>query len=127
MHPGKFQNKRLFGSSIEVEVAQMLRKRGLLLLHRNYNCRAGEIDLIMVDAPQQLVFVEVRFRNNCDFGSALESVDRRKQRKLKLAAANFLSKYPRYNRYRCRFDVVALGPNEDGDFQGIDWIKNAFA
>ena len=80
----------------------------------------------MIESPQQLVFVEVRFRSTNDFGSALESVNRRKQRKLKRAAANFLCKYPRYNRYRCRFDVVAISPKEDISSQRVDWIKNAF-
>lgn len=42
-----------------------LRSRGLRLLQQNYQCRWGEIDLIMEDKTASgsvLVFVEVRYR-----------------------------------------------------------------
>ena len=44
---------------------------GLRLLTRNYRCRGGEIDLVMLDAAARvLVLVEVRSRSRVDFGSA---------------------------------------------------------
>ncbi|HET6592353.1 MAG TPA: YraN family protein, partial [Xanthomonadales bacterium] len=42
---------------------KMLRGRGLRPVARNYHCRCGEIDLIMLDASV-LVFVEVRYRHS---------------------------------------------------------------
>jgi putative endonuclease len=43
----------------------------------------GEIDIIMLDKSEQtLVFVEVRYRQNTQFGSATDSVNHNKQTKL---------------------------------------------
>ena len=58
---------------------------------RNFRCRFGEIDLVMLDADC-LVFIEVRYRKSGSFATAAESVDRRKQRKLALTGAFFLSR-----------------------------------
>ncbi|MDP6654323.1 MAG: YraN family protein, partial [Gammaproteobacteria bacterium] len=62
-------------------MARELRQQGLKLISNNYYCRSGEIDLVMFEPPDQLVFVEVRYRNFCEFGTALESVGFRKQQK----------------------------------------------
>ena len=48
------------------------------MVERNFHSHRGEIDLVMLDADN-LVFVEVRSRNNENFGSAAESVTRKKQ------------------------------------------------
>ena len=45
---------------------------GLKLLKRNHRCKGGEIDLVMLDGTT-LVFVEVRFRRNRNFGGAAAS------------------------------------------------------
>ena len=82
-----------------------------------YLCR-GEIDLVMRD-KQATVFVEVRYRRSDCFGSALESVDARKQRRLITAAQHFLLTHK--SNACCRFDVVGIGG--DGE---INWIRNAF-
>ena len=108
-------------------MARELRQQGLKLISNNYYCRSGEIDLVMFEPPDQLVFVEVRYRNFCEFGTALESVGFRKQQKLKRAAAHFLMRFPRFNCYPARFDVVAVSPFAGQKLQGIDWIKNAFS
>ncbi|HJN96121.1 MAG: YraN family protein [Gammaproteobacteria bacterium] len=123
----KINNKQLFGKSIEALVARELRQQGLKLVSNNYYCRSGEIDLVMFEPPGQLVFVEVRYRNSSGFGTALESVEFRKQQKLKRAAAHFLMRFPSFNRYPARFDVVAVRPFAGQKLQDIDWIKNAFS
>ena len=61
------------GQQIEQQVSRYLQKQGLRLIEQNYQCRGGEIDLIMKE-KNTLVFVEVRFRKNARFGSALESI-----------------------------------------------------
>ena len=43
------------------------RKKGLKTLTRNYACKAGEIDLIMVDSDRSIVFVEVKTRTDEEF------------------------------------------------------------
>lgn len=108
------------GSHAEDLACRFLLRQGLRLVARNYRCRRGEIDLILHDAGN-LVFVEVRYRRQDRYGSGLESVDRRKQRRISLCAAHYLLRHPQQANRPARFDVVAVGP--DG---GIDWIRNAF-
>ncbi len=109
------------GEQAEQTAAHYLQQQGLRLLHRNYRCRFGEIDLILQDGDTR-VFVEVRLRSRSDFGGAAASIDARKQEKLIHAAQHYLagvSPLP-----PCRFDAVLLA-SADGA-QGIEWLKNAF-
>jgi putative endonuclease len=117
----------LTGQKNERLAERFLTQKGLKLIERNYRCRAGEIDLVMGDA-MTLVFIEVRFRKHCKYGSASESVDRRKQQKLIKAAQHYLlAKYPN-NEPACRFDVVAITGNQTpkSSQNPIEWLPNAF-
>ena len=96
---------------------------GLRLLERNWSCRSGELDLVMLDGDT-VVFVEVRYRRHVAWGGALESVDRRKQHKLIKTAQLFLQKESRWASRPCRFDVVAISAT--GNNGAINWIRNAF-
>ena len=125
------EKRRDFGQLQEQTAARFLAAAGLELLMQNFSCRAGEIDLIMRE-ERTLVFVEVRFRRSSRYGTATETVDRRKQRKLVKAASYFLSSR-RINSAACRFDIVGLTPAQRGDtgydpVSGlrIDWLRNAF-
>ncbi len=109
------------GQNAEQLALDHLQQQGLTLLERNYRCRGGEIDLIMQEA-KSLVFVEVRYRVNDAFGSALESVNRPKQQRLRLAANHYLSTHPAAARQPARFDVVGIS----GKRCRIDWVRNAF-
>ncbi|MGH8193156.1 MAG: YraN family protein [Woeseiaceae bacterium] len=112
------------GDPAEQLALEHLQARGLKLVARNFRCRLGEIDLIMLDGPC-LIFVEVRFRKSSHFASALESVDRRKQRKLTRAAGFFLGRHREYRNHAVRFDVVGLdGPSRDR-YQ-LQWVRDAF-
>lgn len=107
------------GDAAEEQALGHLRDQGLAMVARNYSVRGGEIDLIMREGDL-LVFVEVRYRRSERFGSAAESVDRRKQQRLLLAANHYLQSRGG-DHQGCRFDVVALGG--DG---GLHWIRDAF-
>ncbi|MEM7016566.1 MAG: YraN family protein [Pseudomonadota bacterium] len=100
-----------------------LHKQGLKLIERNFSCRRGEIDLIMED-QEVLIFIEVRFRQADDYGHPLDTVDWRKQKKLRITAEYFLSQHKRLARRVTRFDVVAL--QGDQGSPDISWIKAAF-
>ena len=74
-----------------------------------------------------IVFVEVRYRRQSKYGSALESVDQRKQRRVRQTALFFLQQHPKYQEHSCRFDVVALsGSLKDVKYLQNEWVKNAF-
>ena len=72
-----------------------------------------------------LVFVEVRYRGGGSLVDAVTTVDARKQRKLAQAAAIYLSKHPRFQYHSCRFDVVGVDRNANGE-AGIRWVQDAF-
>ena len=111
--------KAAIGAAQEQAACRYLERHGLRLLARNHRCRHGEIDLVMRDADT-LVFVEVRYRRGGRFGTAADSVDIHKQRRLAAAAGHYLQSHP--SPLPCRFDVVAIGAGDQ-----IDWIRNAFA
>lgn len=112
------------GAGMEARIEDFLRQHGLTTLARNYSCRGGEIDLVMRDRGVT-VFVEVRFRRSAGFGSAAESVDARKQRRIVLAARHYLARHPALANGPCRFDVVAASGDPDAPL--IDWIDGAFS
>lgn len=100
-----------------------LEGKGLRLLKRNYRCRNGEIDLVMLDGVI-LALVEVRFRQDRAFGGAAASVQMRKQQHLLKTAQHLLLHEPALRRHRARFDVVAIEPRQEGAH--IEWIRDAF-
>jgi putative endonuclease len=108
----------MVGDAMERLAEDYLRRHRLQPVARNHRCRFGEIDLVMRDGAT-LVFVEVRYRSSDHFGTAAETVDRRKQRRLTAAASHYLQGHPTV--LPCRFDVVAVGGGDR-----IEWIKNAF-
>jgi putative endonuclease len=112
------------GREGEAEAFEHLRRHGLKLLTRNWRCKGGELDLVMLDSDT-VVFVEVRARRHTAWGGAAESVDGRKQQKLILAASSFLQQEPRWAKHPCRFDVVAINTGSS-DASRLNWIRNAF-
>jgi putative endonuclease len=117
------------GRTAEARALLHLERAGLQLLERNYRCRAGEIDLVMLEPETAvLVLVEVRSRSRAEFGSAAASVGFTKQRRCWLAARHLLMTRRDLRRLRARFDVVAIDPpNQPGAAPVITWIRNAFA
>jgi putative endonuclease len=95
-----------------------LQGQGLRLKARNYTCRLGEIDLVLLDGVT-LVFVEVRQRSHRSFGGAAESITARKRDKLIATARHFLA--GQRSLPPCRFDAVLV----DGEGR-IEWIRDAF-
>ncbi|MGY6587868.1 MAG: YraN family protein [Wenzhouxiangella sp.] len=114
------------GAAGEREAEDFLNQRGLTLVERNYRCRSGEIDLVMLDSSDDsvdvLVFVEVRLRGRGAHADSLDSVDQGKQRKLITAARHYLMSRPEWSEHPCRFDVLGLDP----DAQGLRWVRHAF-
>lgn len=111
------------GAIAETYACEYLTDKGLQLVQRNFHCKAGEIDLIMMQ-NDVLVFVEVRMRNNPCFGSGAESVNPRKQHKIIATAQYYLQAHPEAAKRPARFDVVAITHKQKNTH--IDWIENAF-
>jgi putative endonuclease len=107
----------------ELALAHLL-DHGLRLLSRNYRCKLGEIDLVMLHG-KTLVLVEVRCRASHQYGGAAASITWQKQRKLAKTAEHLLMKNPQLRRHPARFDVVAI--MTDSAAPQIEWIKSAFS
>jgi putative endonuclease len=108
------------GTDAEKAAEKFLSTRGLKIIARNFSSRFGEIDLICED-KNDLVFVEVRFRSNTHFGSAVETVTIAKQRKITKTAHYFLQTHPNFSKKMMRFDVIGMNDNSQ-----FEWIKGAF-
>ena len=115
--------KRLKGDAIERLACRHLERQGLTLIERNYRSPFGEIDLVM-QHQGALVFVEVRYRRHTRYGLPAETVDTRKQARLRATAEHYLQHDRRASNRPCRFDIVAVTENPDGE--RLDWLQNAF-
>ena len=112
------------GAEAEALAADYLARQGLRLLARNWRVRGGEIDLVCADGAT-LVFVEVRLRRSNTFGGAAASITAAKQRRLIIAAHDYLQRHARTARGRpCRFDAVLLEALCESKLR---WLKDAFA
>lgn len=109
----------LRGEKAEDQAHRFLLAQGLKPVRRNFRCKQGELDLIMMDGST-LVIVEVRFRQSNRFGGAAESVTSVKQSRIIAATHTYLSTINQYGPIR--FDVIAMSGSG-----GIEWIKNAFS
>lgn len=110
------------GRRAEDAAAAHLRRHGYEIAARNYRSRLGEVDLIAV-RRDVVVFVEVRSRSGSRFGTGLESVDRRKRRRISRAAEQFVAEN-RLEERTLRFDVVGV-EWRDGE-SDIEHVESAF-
>ncbi len=117
------RNRRAAGLHWEKHARRVLESHGLKTLQSNYQCRMGEIDLIMMDG-ETLVFVEVRYRRRIDFGTGAETVTATKQRKIIRTAEFYLQNSATAESVVCRLDVVSI--TGEGESVQTDWIRDAF-
>lgn len=107
---GELLNRRGRGSFYEDICVEYLCDNGFTIIKRNYRCKLGEIDII-AKKDDIIRFIEVKFRGSGSYGSALEAVDFRKQRRIMRAASWFLNEYG-LNDVQCSFDVMTVENNE---------------
>lgn len=115
--------RQVKGAYAEKLACEFLQKAGLQLIDKNFRVKCGEIDLIMRN-KSHLIFVEVRYRKNDFFGSALESITWHKQQRVIRAATLYSFNSHFAKTLLSRFDVVTL----TGDLRKpeIIWIEDAF-
>ena len=96
-------NKREIGAEYEAVAASYLENQGMVLLHKNFRCRQGEVDLVGLHQGC-LVFVEVKYRPTLSDG--WDAITARQSVRLRNAAENYIAK----NAWRgdARFDVIVV-------------------
>jgi putative endonuclease len=85
----KTDQRKRRGLLAEELAARHLMTIGYQIHDRNWRCRNGEIDIV-AEKKGVLIFVEVRSRYSERFGTTVEAMDRKKQRKVRSIAAFYL-------------------------------------
>lgn len=98
--------KKLLGELGEEQAVRYLLAKNYRIIKQNFHCRFGEIDIIAFDPIGKLIFVEVKTRSSEQFGSASESLGKRKVSKLRKTAFIYLQE----NFPNCgwRIDLIAI-------------------
>jgi len=123
--PWKLKLSNLKGARAEKKALRFLKQQGLRLLDTNFACKAGEIDLIMLDQAT-LVFVEVRSRSASRFGNAASTIDRTKRQKIRKTADFYLQSHREHSHRICRFDAISIDNYDTNGQNSLEWIKSAF-
>ncbi len=112
------------GVKYENIARKFLQNKGFEILTQNFFCSRGEIDIIAWK-DHWLCFTEVRYRAQ-NLESAIQSVDKKKAEKIKLAAQNFLWQNPWFENSNLRFDLVAISKDKKSGKYFIQHLKNFF-
>jgi putative endonuclease len=115
-------NRTARGRDGEKAAALFLAQRGYRVLAANQRTPLGELDLIC-RTLSEVVVVEVKARSGCEYGEALEAVGPRKARRLRAAAAWWLSER---GLFPCpvRFDVVVVRMDREGTPRSVQHLRN---
>lgn len=112
------------GKTKEQQAATWLKQQKIDLLEKNFRCKGGEIDLIGLEKHPSptLVFFEVKYRKNAEYGAPEEFISAEKQKRIIRCAQTFLRKHPQYHQHAMRFDTLSFQANEAHP----RWLKDAF-
>jgi putative endonuclease len=111
------------GQDGELFALDFLRAGGYEIIQCNYRAKTGEIDVVARDG-ETLCFIEVKTRQEVGW-DAFESVDRRKQAKIRRVALTYLQEFCKTEDVLARFDVLAVRSNPDTGLSG-ELLKDAF-
>ncbi|NLM36504.1 MAG: YraN family protein [Firmicutes bacterium] len=117
-------DRRRLGNYGEYIARQLLEEQGYRILHQKYYTRYGELDLI-AKAGKQIVFIEVKTRSGKTYGGGLEAITKRKRIRMVRAALYYLQQHS-YQDLPCRFDIIALDLDRQGNLLGYQLITDAF-
>ena len=119
----KFITPHKLGILGEETAQNYLKKKKFKILEKGFCLYRGEIDLIAYDG-ETLVFIEVKTRGPGALGLPEESVNKRKQGQIRKIAEGYLAMNS-IDEVECRFDVVSLLFDENGDYS-LSHYKDAF-
>jgi len=117
------ENKKETGGYGEKLATEFIKDLGYEIIAKNYVFHKGEIDIIAKDG-ELLVFIEVKYRKNLEFGRPELQITKSKQHQIKKVALGYLFEHDVQN-VQCRFDVIAILRLPETDPE-INHIINAF-
>jgi putative endonuclease len=115
-------HRQALGKRGEDLACQELIRQGYAILDRRFRTRCGELDIVAKDG-NVFVFIEVKARSGCRFGSPFESLTWQKRQRLSSMAESYLF-LKRLSGVACRFDVVSIVESQSGCT--IELIRGAF-
>jgi putative endonuclease len=118
-------DKKALGKWGQKRCEKFLKNKGLRTLAKNFACKTGEIDLIMLDRDATVVFIEVKTRADENFTAAEDVITLAKKNRMKKTARFFLAAH-KINDRPLRFDVVTIVLDKDSSEQ-IRHYQNAFS
>lgn len=118
------RDKILLGKLGEQIALRYLQKKGYEILESNFTCPLGEIDIIAKE-DTFICFIEVKTRTSSFFGLPIESIIKKKRRKMFQAAWFYIKRF-RQNDNNFRFDIVSVMINQDRGQAAINIDKDAF-
>lgn len=106
------------GDRGEQVVVDYLETYGHEIVARNYKTKLFEVDIIS-RRGRVLYFTEVKYRGGSDFGAGLDFIDQKKQQKMRLSVAGFMTANPEYADFTPILAVAAVGK----DFKLDEWFE----
>jgi putative endonuclease len=99
------KNSKITGDRAEEEAVKFLLACGYIILERNWRHAKNEIDIIAQNHTH-IIFVEVKFRKNNEFGTPLEAVSEAQTSRIMDASDHYLNE----NEIDLmpRFDVISI-------------------
>ncbi|MBE5819448.1 MAG: YraN family protein [Clostridiales bacterium] len=97
---------QIIGKKGEDIAEDFLKKNKYKILERNFYCNQGEIDIIALN-KKEIVFIEVKTRNNTNYGMPSEAVTKQKEKHFKRATEYYIYKNNLYNDF-IRLDVIEV-------------------
>lgn len=117
--------KQELGKFGEDRVKEYLNNNDYIILSKNFRCRFGEIDIIARDIEKnEIVFFEVKTRNNSSYGTPAESINKYKKNHIYKTAEYFVHRFHLEQEFM-RIDVIEVYMKKDKSFY-MNHIKQAF-
>lgn len=122
------RNNRQTGRLAEDLATQALTAKNYQILHRNFQNRYGEIDIIAKD-QEILVFVEVKAKKGLNFGSPEEMINPFKLKKVQNMAIVYLQgsfAHMKGQNLPCRIDVIAVVLSATDELISLTHYENVY-
>ncbi|MCO4293018.1 YraN family protein [Solitalea sp. MAHUQ-68] len=111
------------GKKGEQIALEHLKNNGFEIIANNWRYQHAEIDLI-AQKKNELIFIEVKTRTGNFFGHPEEFVTNQKEKLFAMAADEFI--YRKGHNGECRFDIISITFNKEGDSYQVHHIEDAF-